>query len=101
DVPWSAAFISFCVRNAGIIGFMFAAAHARYIHDSIVKKNAGTAAPFWGFRITEQKPSLGDIIAQWRVSKTTYDDAAVRDGFFSHCDIVVEVGPDFVRTLGG
>jgi hypothetical protein len=101
DQPWSAAFISFCVRKAGYAGFKFAAAHARYIHDSIVKKLAGTASPFWGWRITEQKPELGDMICQWRTQRRTYDDAAAQDGFFSHCDIVVDVEGDHVRALGG
>jgi hypothetical protein len=101
DQPWSAAFISFCVRSAGYTGFKFAAAHARYIHDSIVKKLAGTASPFWGWRITEQKPELGDLVCQWRTQRRTYDDAAAQDGFFSHCDIVVDVEGDQVRALGG
>lgn len=56
DTPWSAAFISFCVRKAGITGFKFAAAHSRYIHDAIIKRFANQEAPFWGFRITEQPP---------------------------------------------
>jgi hypothetical protein len=101
DTPWSAAFISFCVRKAGITGFKFAAAHSRYIHDAIVKRFANQAAPFWGFRITEQPPRLGDMVCQWRKNRKTFDDARVEDAFFSHCDIVVEVGDTFVRALGG
>jgi hypothetical protein len=103
DQPWSAAFISFIVRKAGAeyAGFKFAAAHSRYIHDSIVQREAGTPSPFWGFRLHEHKVGLGDLVCQWRTSKRTYDDAKADDGFFGHCDVVVEVAPGSVRALGG
>jgi len=103
DQPWSAAFISFITRRAGpdYSGFKFAAAHARYIHDAIVKREANTAAPFWGFRLREHRIGLGDLVCQWRETEQTYDGAKVSDAFFSHCDVVVEVAPGSVRTLGG
>jgi hypothetical protein len=101
DQPWSAAFISFVVRRAGYAGFKFAAAHARYIHDSIIKRERNEASPFWGFRITEHKPSLGDMVCRWRVVPRTFDDAVRRDDFKSHSDIVVQVGEGFVNTIGG
>jgi hypothetical protein len=103
DQPWSAAFISFIVRKAGpeYSDFRFAAAHSRYIHDSITKRDAGTVAPFWGFRLNEHKVGLGDLVCQWRTSKRTFDDAGSSDAFFSHCDVVVEVAPGSVRALGG
>jgi hypothetical protein len=102
DVPWSAAFISFVVRNAGYQGFRFAAAHSRYIHDAIVKRQQGVAeAPFWGFRLSEHRPTLGDLVCQWRIDRRTFDDAAERDDFRSHCDVVVELKDTFVRAIGG
>ena len=64
--PWSAAFISFVARRAGYNGFKFAAAHATYIHDSIVKRQAGQASPFWGFRLNEHAPVLGDMVCRNR-----------------------------------
>jgi hypothetical protein len=100
-VPWSAAFISFVVRRAGYVGFRFAAAHSRYIHDSIVKREQGQASQFWGFRLHEHKPQLGDMVCRWRGKKITYDDAARQGSFTSHCDIVVGVGDDHVATIGG
>lgn len=103
DVPWSAAFISFITRRAGAdyAGFKFAAAHARYIHDAITKREAGVAAPFWGFRLNEHKVGLGDLVCQWRETEQTYDGARASDSFFSHCDVVVEVAQGSVRGLGG
>ena len=103
DQPWSAAFVSFIVRRAGpeYADFRFAAAHARYIHQSIKKREAGSAASFWGFRLNEHKVGLGDLVCQWRESVQTYDSAKADDSFFSHCDVVVEVSPGSVRALGG
>jgi hypothetical protein len=107
DVPWSAAAISWMVRNAGehfpqYRGFRFAAAHARYIHDAIVRRNAGDgAAPFWGFRLHERRPQLGDLVCRWRETPRDFDDAAVQDSFKSHCDIVVRITADDVLAIGG
>ncbi|MBP9183630.1 MAG: DUF2272 domain-containing protein [Fuscovulum sp.] len=99
--PWSAAGMSAFVRRAGgYDGFKFSAGHARYIHDAIVKRNAGQAAPFWGHRITERRPQVGDLIAQWRVTKIGYDHAAAWDDFSSHTDLVVQVLGDSVRAIG-
>ena len=100
--PWSAAFISFVARRAQYDGFKFAAAHARYIHDSIVKRQAGESSPFWGFRLNEHAPLLGDLVCRNRSGGTiTFAQAAEDDGFISHCDIVIQVGAGFVMVVGG
>lgn len=101
DHFWSAAFISFIVRKAGYQGFKFSEAHATYIHDAIKKRKANDAsAPFWGFRLTEHRPQLGDLVAGWRKIPRTFDN--LPQGFFpSHTDVVVEVRPGEIRTLGG
>jgi hypothetical protein len=106
DVPWSAAFISFAVRNAGsgYSGFKFAAAHARYVHDAIKRREANdTSAPFWGYRLHERKPQLGDLVCRWREVPVDFDDARHRNDFKSHCDIVLRIDSenDEVLTIGG
>lgn len=105
DQPWSAACISFVARNAGSAysSFKFAAAHARYIHHSIKKQEAGSASPFWGFRLHEHKPQLGDMVCRWREVPVSFETARVRDDFKSHCDIVVKVDSpeNFVLAIGG
>jgi hypothetical protein len=103
DQPWSAAFISWIVRRSGpeYADFRFAAAHSRYINHAITRREASSAAPFWGFRLNEHKVALGDLVCQWRTSPQTYDGARVSDSFFSHCDVVVEVASGSVRALGG
>ncbi|WP_081629234.1 DUF2272 domain-containing protein [Methylopila sp. M107] len=102
DQYWSAAFISYVVRNTGLYpGFVFAAAHSKYIHDGIKKRVTGVSAPFWGFRLSEHRPQLGDLVCQWREVKQTYDTAAGNSSFKSHTDFVVEVTKETVRTIGG
>jgi hypothetical protein len=107
DQFWSAAAISFMVRNAGNTvpkykKFKFAAAHARYMHDAIIRREKNdTKAPFWGFRLHEVKPEIGDIACKWRESPRDFDDAANSDAFKSHTDIIVSVQPDFVLAIGG
>ena len=103
DVPWSAAFISFCVRTAGgYSGFKFAAAHARYVHQAIRRKLDGVDGPFWGFRINKHKPQLGDMVCRGRGNPAvTYDQASRSDSFKSHCDIVVRITDTHVSTIGG
>lgn len=106
-VPWSAAAISFMVRNAGknfpkYKNFKFAAAHWKYMHDSINKqKSSDASAPFWGFRLFQKQPEIGDIVGQWRLQPHDFDDAAAGRAFASHCDIIVSERPDFVLTIGG
>jgi len=103
DTPWSAAFISWCVRKAGgYNGFRFSAAHSKYAHQAIRRKLDNVEGPFWGYKITEQKPKLGDIICRPRNgSRITYTFASRHDAYISHCDIVVRVTPTHVVTIGG
>jgi hypothetical protein len=109
DQPWSAAFISYVVRQAGHAhprynGFKFAPAHGRYVHDAIRARIDGRAAPFHGFRRAERKPQLGDIVCKPRAgSGVTFESAATTGEFKSHSDIVVAIdSPNFkILTIGG
>jgi hypothetical protein len=107
DMPWSAAFISFVVRKSSAevnkyANFKFASSHSRYLHDSIIKKQRGdVSVPFWGYRLNEQMPQVGDIVARWRETERNYNDAAHDDSFKSHCDIIASVNADFVLAIGG
>ncbi|MEZ5866751.1 MAG: DUF2272 domain-containing protein [Geminicoccaceae bacterium] len=100
--PWSAAFISFIARRAGYDDFAFSAAHATYIHDAITKRQAGRDASFWGFRLNEHSPALGDLVCRNRSNGTiNFARAAADDGFISHCDLVIQVGDGFINVVGG
>lgn len=111
SVPWSAAAISFMVRKANhnYSGFKYSAGHWAYLNDAISDKINGRAGPFWGYRITEKKPEVGDIVGKWRKSRITYDSAYARSkkarvseqAYTSHSDIVVAVAGDTAYALGG
>jgi hypothetical protein len=99
--PWSAAYISFIVRRAGYGNtFRYAAAHSRYIDDSISKRQNNQPSAFWGYRLNEHAPQLGDLVCQWRINPVTFDNRPP-GGYTSHCDVIVEVRNNQVRALGG
>lgn len=105
EVPWSAAFISFVVRRAGTAyaRFKFSASHSEFSHDAIQARfMSSTDRPFWGFRQSEERPEIGDIIHRNRGRGTfTFDFAENHSQFRSHSDIVVEVTPQVARVIGG
>ena len=101
---WSAAFISFIVRQAKYQNFQFAESHSRYIIDAKNQRLANNAnAPFWLVRLNEHKPQMGDLICQWRDHKTTFDDVSsdLDDFFPSHSDVVVAIRGNKVEAIGG
>lgn len=105
DVPWSAAFISFVVLNGGRAyqGFKFSASHSEFSHDAIQAQVLGRKdKPFWGFRRTEARPAIGDIIHRNRGTGVfTFDYAENHSSFKSHSDVVVEVTSHVARVIGG
>jgi glycoside hydrolase-like protein/uncharacterized protein DUF2272 len=105
EVPWSAAFISYVVRKSGsaYAGFKFAPSHSVFSHDAIQARLMNrTDRPFWGFRLRDHRPEIGDIIHRNRGSgKFSFDYAENHARFSSHSDIVVEVTPHVVRVIGG
>lgn len=105
EVPWSAAFISWAVRRAGpaYANFKFASSHSVFVNNAIKAQiTSRTDKPFWGYRITEQRPALGDIIQRNRAGNNfSFSYAENHADYSSHSDIVVEVTPDVVRMVGG
>jgi hypothetical protein len=100
DQPWSAAFISFIVREAGYTDFKFSDSHDKYILDAKSKRNANQVnAPFWLFRLNEHKPQIGDLVCMWRINRRTFDN--LPSDFSSHTDVVVEIEEHTIKTLGG
>lgn len=107
STPWSAVFVSWCIKTAGATKkeFFFSARHSAFAHWAI--QNAETASGlFRGLRIDECAPTLGDLIHNNRDgNKFTYDHAATHDSYNSHSAIVVALGEDsagrFATTIGG
>lgn len=99
--PWSAAFISFILDNADYTKTKFDIRHSTYIHEAIQNEITGADRDFWGYRISDAKPQVGDLVCQWRENKITFDEAETRSKFASHTDLVIAVRPRAVVTLGG
>lgn len=101
DWPWSAAFISSVHQDAGVgPQFFRSPAHSRYIRDAIFKKTTGEQdAAYWGHRITERAPRVGDMVCYSRQSGVSYDQQPLR--YASHADIVTAVRPGEIDVIGG
>ncbi len=105
--PWSAVFISWCVKKAGASAqeFVFAAVHAKFVKAAIQNALKGVGV-FRGVEIDQYAPQLGDIVHNNRSgNKFTYDFARTHSAYESHSAIVVEVGVDhdghYLKTIGG
>jgi hypothetical protein len=107
SVPWSAVFVSWCVKKAGASAaeFKFAAVHSVFVFEAIKNGINGTGV-FRGVDITADTPAVGDIIQNNR-GGTHHDFAFAKThkNYASHSAIVVETGNDalgrYALTIGG
>jgi len=105
--PWSAVFVSWCVKEAGATAaeFIFSTQHSVFVHKAIKDADNG-AGLFHGRRISDHAPNIGDIIHHNRGGATfTFDDARQSSNFPSHYVIVVDTREDelgrFALCIGG
>jgi len=101
-VPWSVAFISWVMKNGGAGSrFRYSSQHSVYVSQSIRDFLQGrTAAGFWGRRLNEQKPQIGDIVCWARQPGIDYDHQHNGD-YAGHCDIVVAIRANEIDVIGG
>lgn len=109
DSPWSAAFISYVMHQAGLDAeqFRYAAAHWQYV------KQAFNDNPRYAYRACDPRrtrPRKGDLLCYSRGATSPDNFAAWRDavmlpGFSaaSHCEVVVSVdrAASKIETVGG
>ena len=107
SVPWSAVFVSWCVKQAGATAseFKFAQSHSVFVYKAISNAMQNTGV-FRGRKITEYTPKPGDIIQNNRGGSTLdYEYAKKHADYASHSAIVIEVGEDnngkYALTIGG
>ena len=108
EPAWSAAFISFVLRGAGVDAREFppSAAHAFYLDALILDAQRFPAlAPFIPHDVAVRAPAVGDLVCADRSSRpiTSWRERAADGGRFrpTHCDIVVRVAPSVVEAIGG
>jgi len=106
--PWSAAFISFCLREAGADTTQLPidrANHASYIHRAIGHRKAGKDdAPIVYFDSDEIAPRVGDLVGFSRTERVrSRTDIERLQGvhFPAHTDLVLDVGPTSATVIGG
>ncbi len=99
---WSAAFISWVVRQAGGgNNFRYSGAHTTYTYAAKQNRLQNNGNPFKAFRITERAPQPGDIVVQNRGTSTfTYDNVTAGQSG-THGDVVVAVGSSSITVIGG
>lgn len=99
--PWSAAFISWVMKKAGMGDrFSYSDWHAHYIRNSIMaRRQRDKNFAFWGYRISERAPKVGDLVGYARSGGTSYDYQPTV--YPSHTDLVVAVRPGEIEVIGG
>lgn len=110
DTPWSAAFISFLMHEAGVAdeAFSYSSAHATYIRPALED------APGYAYRACDPRktrPRVGDLICYSRGGKPPLrnladwrEHAGELDGRIkSHCDLVVstDAAAAKMESIGG
>ena len=108
EPAWSAAFISFVMRGAGVDGreFPSSAAHAFYL-DALIgdAQRFPATAPFIPHEVTDRAPRVGDLVCADRSATPlrSWRDRLAETGRFRpmHCDIVLRVIPGEVEAVGG
>ncbi|WP_299414237.1 DUF2272 domain-containing protein [Acaryochloris sp. IP29b_bin.148] len=100
DWPWSAAFISWVMQEAGAGDrFEYSASHSTYIADAVAsRKNGDNDAAFVAYRLDEYSPQVGDLVGFSRQSGVTFDSPPP---YKSHTDIVVAVREGEIDVIGG
>ena len=94
DTPWSAAFVSWVMRRAGVPGFNGSPSHVSYVREAY--RNPAQSA----YQVVDPragKPEPGDLLCYVRVASRTYGFADLAsllsspngEGLNMHCDIVV------------
>lgn len=108
EPAWSAAFISFVLRGAGVDAREFppSAAHAFYLDALIADAQRFPAtAPFLPHDVAARAPQVGDLVCADRSAApiATWRARAADGGRFRpmHCDIVVRVASGRVEAVGG
>lgn len=105
-VPWSAVFVSWCVRTAGAGAndFAFNPQHSQYVYSAI--NQLPDSVGFVGRDVSAYAPKVGDILQNNRSGKMfDFAYASAKRSYISHAAIVMEVGHDnagaYLRTIGG
>lgn len=99
--PWSAAFNTYVFQQSGYTGVKPSASHSKYVHQAIRRRLENEPGAFWGYRIDEYRPQIGDLVVRSRRDKVTFDQASKNSYWQGNASIIVEVSKNYVKTIGG
>ena len=107
DHPWSAVFISWCIKTAGAEDseFNFSNGHSQFVYRCIQNRQANVGV-FQAYMIGDLVLSVGDIIQNNRSGAAySYEYASTHPSYNSHSAIVIALGENlegkFAVTVGG
>jgi hypothetical protein len=103
-VPWSAAFISYVVKNAGAIEFPYSATHATYIAKSRENKNSGGSYSWYGYDALTKEATVeaGDLVCYTNGDNINVKWEDINEGVGCHCDVVIGIdNQNKASTIGG
>jgi hypothetical protein len=125
DTPWSAAFISYVIKQAGVPAkaFKFSNAHRAYIYDAFEasaaeRTNEAGERLYRACPLTTTRAHVGDMICQQRepglagmsdeavlerIRSELGGDAAARSVRRTHCEVIahIDAGARKIYTIGG
>lgn len=101
EEPWSAAFISFVMRQSGLgEHFAYSDSHCDYIRRAMwARKRHDMKYSFWAYRLSERAPQVGDMVGYARQDDVDFDHQPKE--YKSHCDLVVAVRSGEIDVIGG
>jgi hypothetical protein len=107
SAPWSAAFISWVMQEAGVPEYQFTPAEAHWVYLSRIMTDAGSPdAAFVPRPIDEYSPQPGDLVCATRGNTALPLTGLELQPYLLehaklHCDIVVERQGDLLAAIGG
>ena len=105
--PWSAAFMSWVMRGAGVPDSQFRRESAHWVYlSSIIEEAPYRGRYFVPRRIVDYSPNPGDLICAYRgrsrsASTSSYVSARGLTGTPAHCDLVVGKSGGTLEAIGG
>lgn len=104
-LAWSAAFISFLMKSAGLSKseFLFNEQHSKYIRKAILAKQANDMTyGFWAYQLDEYQPQVGDLVCYLRDSAIgTISYNSNSNDYPAHADLVVAKNGSLLEVIGG
>jgi hypothetical protein len=106
DHPWSAAFLAYVMKKAGVGDQVpSAASHSGRIKEAIYNRyHPAEASQLIGHRVSDYSPRPGDLLCatrSWATGQVSYDNANRFDFFPSRCEVVVSTSSAQILTIGG